>query len=1105
MEELRLNWLGNPLVELKGRPVKLETRKAAALLAYLSLAPGKCPREILASMFWQEGNQQKALANLRRTLSSLNTSLPGWIEADRATIMLKRNGKFRVDVEGFHQLLSQIKESGQQENEACEDCISLLGKAVEIYRGDFLEGLNLTDSPSFDEWQFFQRDGLRQEFAAVLQCISAEYVERGKWDQAILYARRWLALDRLHEPAWRVLIDLYARSDQRTAALHQYEELTHLLKEQLGQEPEPETRRLVDQIRGREEAKKVNGLTDRPTSFPLLKTKLYIPIPPASRVVRTTLIDRLGEVEKKALTVLSAPAGFGKTTLLAEWIAHSPLPIAWLSLDHGDNDPYRFLAYLIYTLESIHDDIGNEAHKLLIATQPVPVHIILASLINDLEAAGGHYVLVLDDYQFITAHPVHELMTYLLDHMPVNMHLVIATRADPPLGLARLRSKGKFLEIRTNDLRFQPNETVEFLNHIMELHLSPDDLLLLDKKIEGWIAGLQMAALSIQGREDASHFIRTFSGSNRYILDYLTDEVLSNQTRDIRTFLIQTSILDRMRSSLCTSVVEWEEPGANLDTTKTAGEAPGPGHDCQAILEYLEQTNLFIVPLDDEKCWYHYHHLFADLLRAQLLRSLSAQGVAQLHVRAADWFAHNGSYLEAIQHASMASDDERVERFVKQNYLELMSRGEQSWLRSWTGNLSKDLVYSRPWLCIYEAYSHSWFGELDEADRLLEEAEKRIPSEISAPEADSIQGLLAYVKSRVTAMRGDIHRAIELCLVARKYVPAGNQAMQLDTLITLGYEYFLNGDYANASQVLNETIRSGISAGAVINTVAASCVMARLYAVQGLLNRSTEMYQKAAHAIPEESGQHLGARALVDVGIADVLCERNDLVAAQAHMQQGLALLHFWGKADDLVLAHITLARIHLAQANKSDANEAVEKAFQVIQTSGVFSEARHAVEIAEVKVWLAQGDLQAANRWAASWDKRSGSDDLFGFENELTAITRARIYIAQNKPKDALGMLLHLEETARSAGRMGRVIEILLLQALAMQELSDFEHAMLTLTICLTLAEPEGYVRIFLDEGKSMLSLLTRGKEQRIWNTSSLEEYVSVLLEAFKGEKIHS
>jgi LuxR family transcriptional regulator, maltose regulon positive regulatory protein len=846
-------------------------------------------------------------------------------------------------------------------------------------------------------------------------------------------------------------------------------------------------------------------LTERLSSFPLLKTKLYIPIPPASRVVRSALIDQLGDVEKKALTMISAPAGFGKTTLLAEWIAHTSLPIAWLSLDNGDNDPYRFLAYLIYALESIHDDFGEEAQQLLHAAQPVLVDIILTSLINDLGAADGPYALVLDDYQFITAHPVHELLTYLLDHMPVNMHLVIATRADPPLGLARLRSKGKFLEIRTSDLRFHPEETVEFLNHTMELQLAPDDLLLLDQKIEGWIAGLQMAALSLKGREDASRFIKTFSGSNRYIMDYLTDEVLSKQARDIRTFLVQTSILDRMCSSLCRSVVEWEVKSAQFDGTKTAGEATDPVRDCQTILEYLERTNLFIVPLDDEKCWYQYHHLFADLLRAQLLRSLSAQAVVQLHLRAADWHADNSSYLEAIHHASMASDNERVEHFVQQNYLELMSRGEQSWLRSWTSNLSKDLVYSRPWLCIYEAYSHSWFGELDEADLLLEEAEKRISAEISAPEADSIRGLLAYVKSRVTAMRGDIQRAIELCLEARKYIPADNQAMQLDTLITLGYEYFLNGDYANASQVLNETIRSGIRAGAVINTVAASCVMARLYTVQGRLHKSYDTYQRAAQAIPEESGQHLGARALVEIGIADVLCEQNDLEAAQVHMQQGLALLPFWGKVDDSVLAYITLARIHLARANKRDAQTAVEKALQVIHTSGIFSEARHAVEVAQVKVWLAQGDLQAVNSWAASQEERLGSQDGFGFENELTRITLARVYIAQNKLDKALALLSRLEGVSRPDGRLGRVVEILILQALALYATENHFEALDILRKALMLSQPEGYVRIYLNEGETMLRLLTRGQEQGLWNTSPLEEYVNTLLGAFKGEKIHS
>jgi LuxR family maltose regulon positive regulatory protein len=491
--------------------------------------------------------------------------------------------------------------------------------------------------------------------------------------------------------------------------------------------------------------------------------------------------------------------------------------------------------------------------------------------------------------------------------------------------------------------------------------------------------------------------------------------------------------------------------------------------------------------------------LFADLLRTQLQRSLGAQGVAQLHVRAAEWHGQNGSVLEAINHASMASDDERVERFIEQNYMELVSRGEQSWLRFWTGKLSKELVYSRPWLCIYEAMSHSWFGELDEADLLLEEAEKRIRSEISAPDAHSMLGHLAYVKSRVTAMRGDIQRAIEFCLKAREFAPASNLAMQLDTRITLGYEYFLAGDYANASPILNETIRSGITAGAVINTVAASCVLARLYAIQGLLHKSYDTYQIAAQSIPEASGQHLGARALVEVGIADVLCEWNDLDAALVHMKQGLAWLPFWDKADDWALAYITLARIHLAQANRSDAIEAVEKAIQLIQTSGVFSEARNAVGIAQVKLWLAQGDLQAANRWAASREECLSSDDLYGFENELTHITQVRVLITQNKPNEAIGLLSHLEETARSAGRMGRVIEILLLEALAMRELGDSEHAILALTKCLALAEPEGYVRVFLDEGQPMRLLLAQWLAHA--RAGSLRDYAIRLLSHFDAE----
>jgi LuxR family maltose regulon positive regulatory protein len=832
---------------------------------------------------------------------------------------------------------------------------------------------------------------------------------------------------------------------------------------------------------------------------PLIRTKLCLPFLRLELVPRPRLQEQIAQGLRGPLTLITAPAGFGKTTLVASCIASCGLPVAWLSLDKNDNQAGRFLTYLVAALQEADHAVGSEAAQLVMASQQVPPEAILTSLINDLDTASGEIALVLDDYQFISSQAVHEQVAFLLEHCPKTFHLVIVTRSDPPLPLARLRARGQTVELRAADLCFTELEAAQFLNDVMGLGLDAGSVAALEERTEGWIAGLQMAALSMRDREDVAGFIEGFSGTNRYILDYLLEEVLAGQPPEIQRFLLCTSILERLTAPLCDAVLANDEGfEGEGDDRSTRSESLFVGQSV-SILEYLERANLFLVPLDDERIWYRYHHLFADLLRTQLQRSLGAQGVAQLHVRASEWHAQNGSILEAINHASMASDDERVERFIEQNYLELVRRGEQSWLRSWIGKLSKELVYSRPWLCIYEAYSHSWFGELDEADLLLEEAEKRIRSEISAPDARAMQGLLAYVRSRVTAMRGDIHRAIELCLAARELIPASNLALQLDTRITLGYEYFLNGDYANASPILHETIRLGITTGAVINTVAASCLMARLYAVQGLLNRSYDTYQLAAQSIPEASGQHLGARALVEVGIADVLCERNDLVAALAHVKQGLALMPMWDKADDWALAYITLARIHLAQANRSDAREAVEKAIQLIQTGGVFSEARNAVEIAQVRLWLAQGDLQAANRWAASQAGRLSSDDLLGFENELTHMTQVRVWLAQNKPKETIGLLSQLEATARSAGRMGRVIEILLLQALTLREIGDSEHAILALTECLTLAEPEDYVRVFLDEGQPMQMLLAQWLAHA--RASPVRDYAIRLLSHFDAE----
>jgi LuxR family transcriptional regulator, maltose regulon positive regulatory protein len=470
--------------------------------------------------------------------------------------------------------------------------------------------------------------------------------------------------------------------------------------------------------------------------------------------------------------------------------------------------------------------------------------------------------------------------------------------------------------------------------------------------------------------------------------------------------------------------------------------------------------------------------------------------VARLHARAAAWHGQHGSLVEAIHHAALAHDDALVERFVQRSYRELVSRGEQSWIRAWSGELSDELVYRRPWLCLYDAYSHSWFGELERADRLLAEAEKHLQSPLPAAEARAMRGLLAYVKSRVTAMRGDLPQAIALCQQARASVPDSNLALQLDTAITLGYEYFLQGDYARARPVLSETIRLGMQTGAVINTVAASCVLARLAAVEGRLHEAGDHYQTAARLIPEDGEEHRGARALVEVGLAEMCYERNELDEAGAHLQQGLALLPWWGKRDDLVLAQVTLARIQLARGDRTAAQEAMTTASRLVQTRAVFCEARQIVESMQVRLWLAEGDLLAAGRWADRQGDRRPAGGPFLFENELAAAARARLWLAQGRPAAAVALLSPLVESARAAGRMGRVTEMLLLNALALHAAGNIAAAMLALAGCLALARPEGYLRLFLDEGppvKELLSAWLAGN-----GASPLSDYAAYLLAHF-------
>ncbi|HLO30945.1 MAG TPA: LuxR C-terminal-related transcriptional regulator [Anaerolineales bacterium] len=831
-------------------------------------------------------------------------------------------------------------------------------------------------------------------------------------------------------------------------------------------------------------------------SDPLIHTKLRLPFIRPSLVPRPRLQARIAEGLRCPLTLIIAPAGFGKTTLVASCVRGCGMPMTWLSLDKDDNLARRFLNYLVAALQEVNNTVGSEAAQLMATSQHVPAEVVLTSLINDLETAGGEIALVLDDYQFINSQTVHEHMAFLLEHCPNNFHLVIATRSDPPLPLARLRARGQTVELRAADLRFTEPEAAQFLNDVMGLRLDAGSVTALEERTEGWVAGLQMAALSMRDRQNVPAFIEGFSGTNRYILDYLLEEVLASQSPEIQRFLLCTSILERLTAPLCDAVMADDGRSKKEGDDRSTHSEPLFRNESVSILAYLERANLFLVPLDNERIWYRYHHLFADLLRTQLQKSRGEQGVAQLHLLASDWYEQNGSTLEAIHHASLASDFERIERLIEQNYLEMLNRGEMSWIRFWMGKLSNELVYQRPWLCLYEAFSRSWFGQLEEASLLLVEAEKRIRSEVPATETQAMLGYHAYVQSRVIAMQGDTHRAIELCLAARKNLPADNLGLQIEIGITLGYEYFLIGDFTNAGNTLHEMIRSCYTVRAINNPVAAYAILARMHVYQSRLHEAYDLFQKATQLIHESGGQYLSATGLVEVGIADLLCEWNDLEAAFVRVKQGLDFLPWWGKADDLSLAYITLARIQLAQGNLTEALGTVEKAAQLLKTCGVFSEARSAVETAQVKLWLIKGDWPSVDRWVATLEKHFGLHDPFRYEDELIHITQARVFIAQKKLDQAIRLLSSLEESARSGGRQGRLIEIMILKALALQGMGSNVQADLALTKSLTLAEPSGYVRLFLDEGHPMRLLLAQHASR-----GQLRDYAIHLLSQFDAE----
>ena len=780
-------------------------------------------------------------------------------------------------------------------------------------------------------------------------------------------------------------------------------------------------------------------------------------------VPRPRLGELLAEGINRKLTLVSAPAGFGKTTLLSEWrMIHlgSEYPLAWVSLEEADNDPSRFLSYLVATLQTIEAGIGDSVLASLRSPQPPPVESVLAALINDIAAVPEEFALVLDDYHVIEAQPIQGAIAFLLEHMSPQMHLVIASRTDPPLPLARLRARGQMTELRAADLRFTPEEAGAFLTDVMALDLSTRDVEALERRTEGWIAGLQLAALSMRGREDSSSFIEAFTGSNRYVLDYLVDDVLARQPEPVTSFLLKTSILDRLSGELCDAVAE--------------------SHGGQEMLETLDKENLFVVLLDEEGHWYRYHHLFAEVL-GHLLRRSQPNLVPELHRRASRWYEQNGLLDEAIKHALAAQDFEGAAHLVEGDAEEILARGEVSLLVGWVEALPEELMRSRLGLCIPYAWALFLTGRLEDAEERARDAER-------AANTGALSAEVTALRANLVRARGDVPGSIELAREARKLLPEDDFALRGAISFNLGGAYWVTGDLEAAKEAFAEASTASRRAGNTYVALLSMRARAEIEKMCGHLGRAADLYHEALQ-IAEASPSP--AAGLAHVGMGELLYEWNDLDGAVHHFTQGIDLGNRSGSFDILFPGRAALALVRQAMGDTQGALEVIQEGERAIRTINLPPYMLDQQAAFGARVRLAQGDLATAARLLE--ERAIGADDAVNIQNELEHLVLARVLLARDEVHAALDLLERLRSAAETTGRMGSKIEVLVLQALTYKARDDESRALVTLGRALELAEPGGYVRTFLDEGAPMADLLRSALTKAI-----SPGYASRLLGAF-------
>jgi LuxR family maltose regulon positive regulatory protein len=800
---------------------------------------------------------------------------------------------------------------------------------------------------------------------------------------------------------------------------------------------------------------------------PLLATKLYIPPPRSKVVLRPRLIERLnaGCAQDCRLTLISAPAGFGKTTLVSEWVATFGRPVAWLSLDERDNDPARFITYLVKALQTVHAAIGEALLPALQSPEPLQIETILTTLLNEISTIPENFLLVLDDYHAIDSQPVDQSLAFIIEHQPSQMHLLIATRQDPGLPLARLRARGQCTELRAADLRFIPAEAAEFLNQMMGLNLSEADIAALEARTEGWIVGLQLAALSMQGHQDTTSFIQSFTGSHHFVLDYLVEEVLHQQSENIQTFLLRTSILERMCGPLCDAIL------------------PDPSVPGQATLESLQRLNLFIVPMDNERRWYRYHHLFGDLLRKRLGQSLPPEGIAELQLHASQWYENNDLMLEAFKHAAAANDVDRAGRLMESEKMPLHVRGTATMILGWLESLPKAVLDARPAFWWMQAAMLLVIGQVTGVEEKLQATEAALAlaalpgAEMDESSRDLI-GKISAARANVAIMYVQAETILVQARRALEYLDPNNLSDRSMAIRSMGFAYYIQGDLTEAGQAYAEACSLAQAAGDIVESSLASIRLGQVQEAETQLHLAAETYKSVLPLIDEYSPHNSPVAYL---GLARIYYEWNDLDAAEKYGDKSLQLARQYDQlVDRLVLSEVFLASLKLA---RGDATGAIGRLLQAEQVSLQKNYTFRLPDIAyaRARIHLFQGNVDEAAQLVQQY---------------AIPLMQARVLIAQGNPSEALALVETQRQQAEGKRLPQKLLLVMAVQSVVLFAQGEKDQAVQVLAEALTVAEPEGFIRLFVDEGPLMAQLLREAASRGI-----RPDYIVRVLAAFEGE----